>query len=96
MALAQGTRRFTAILVANEFLSCCNHRPDLAPDNSLPLTGVSLRLAYIGDWHCGVAMMDGAVVLQPAPSEQYYFPYFFDAYRRGDLQAELRINMASS
>jgi hypothetical protein len=30
-------------------------------------------------------MMDGAVVLQPAPPEQYYFPYFFDAYRRGYL-----------
>ncbi len=46
MALAQGTRRFTVIPVANKFLSRCNHRPDLAPDNSLPLTGVSHRLAY--------------------------------------------------
>ena len=76
MVLAQGTRRFAAIPVANEFLSGCNRRPDLAPDNSLPLTGVSHRLAYIGDWHCGVAMMDRAVALQPAPSELVLLPVF--------------------
>ena len=65
-----------AILTASEFLSCCNRRPDFAPDNSLPFTGVSCRLAYTGDGHCGVAMMDGAVVLQPAPSELILLPVF--------------------
>ena len=54
-------------------------------------------MAYAGDWERGCALVEHARQLNPNHPGWYWFPAFFDAYRkrdyRGALEVALKINM---
>ena len=54
-------------------------------------------MAYAGDWDRGCALVERARQLNPNHPGWYWFPVFFNAYRKGDyngaLDAALKINM---
>jgi tetratricopeptide (TPR) repeat protein len=54
-------------------------------------------IAYAGDWEHGCALAERARRLNPHHPGWYWFPSFFDAYRkndyRGALEVALKINM---
>ena len=54
-------------------------------------------MAYAGDWERGCALVERARQLNPNHPGWYWFPVFFDAYRKSDyhgaLDAALKINM---
>ena len=53
--------------------------------------------AYSGDWEHGCAMVERAAQLNPRHPGWYWFPLFYNAYRKGDysaaLAAALKINL---
>ena len=56
-------------------------------------------VAYAGDWERGCALVEHARDLNPHHPGWYWFPSFFDAYRKGDYRAALsfalKVNMPS-
>jgi TolB-like protein/tetratricopeptide (TPR) repeat protein len=60
---------------------------------------MGLFIAYAGDWERGLALSEHAKQLNPNHPGWYWFPSFFDAYRKGNyrgaLDLALKINMAS-
>ena len=62
-----------------------------------PLPPMGFQIAYAGDWERGCALAERATRLNPHHPGWYWFPSFFDAYRkndyRGALDAALKVNM---
>jgi hypothetical protein len=54
-------------------------------------------IAYAGDWERGCDLVERARGLNPHHPGWYWFPSFFDAYRKGDYRAALdfalKVNM---
>lgn len=58
---------------------------------------MGLLIAYSGDWDHGCALVEFAMQLNPQHPGWYWFPNFYDSYRKGDyrgaLSFALKINM---
>jgi TolB-like protein len=69
----------------------------LNPMDGFTAAYVGFLIAYAGDWEHGCALVVRARQLNPHHPGWYWFPSFFDAYRksdyRGALEVALRINM---
>ena len=63
----------------------------LNPLNSPTLAGLGALIAYAGDWERGCALVERAVELNPRHPGWYWFPLFYDAYRRGDYREAVAI-----
>ena len=54
-------------------------------------------MAYAGDWERGCGLVERAAALNPRHPGFYWFPLFYNAYRKGDyrgaLSVALKINM---
>ncbi len=69
----------------------------LNPMDGLTAAYLGFQIAYAGDWERGCALAERARWLNPHHPGWYWFPSFFDAYRksdyRGALEVALKINM---
>jgi TolB-like protein/Tfp pilus assembly protein PilF len=50
---------------------------------------LGMLTAYSGDWERGCAMVERAMQLNSHHLSWYWFPFFFNAYRKGDYQGAL-------
>lgn len=79
------------------FESAADRALALAPNDTIMLAGAGLHLAYVGHWERGLSLIDRAIALNPHHQSWYFFPRFYDAYRRGKDDEALaianRINM---
>jgi serine/threonine protein kinase/tetratricopeptide (TPR) repeat protein len=71
----------------------------LNPMDGFTAAYVGFLIAYSGDWERGLALAERARGLNPHHPGWYWFPSFFDAYRkrdyRGALNFVLKVNMPS-
>ena len=69
----------------------------LNPMDGFTAAYLGFQIAYDGDWERGCALAARARRLNPHHPGWYWFPFFFDAYRKGDyrgaLDVALKINM---
>ena len=69
----------------------------LNPMDGFTAAYMGFLIAYAGDWERGCALAERARRLNPHHPGWYWFPSFFDAYRRGDyrgaLEVALKVNM---
>jgi TolB-like protein len=69
----------------------------LNPMDGFTAAYVGFLIAYAGDWERGCALVVRARQLNPHHPGWYWFPSFFDAYRksdyRGALEVALKVNM---
>jgi adenylate cyclase len=69
----------------------------LNPNNATVLAALGLNMAYAGQWDRGVALIRKAMTLNPRHPAWYWFPIFWDSYRKKQYQNALghaqRINM---
>jgi TolB-like protein len=69
----------------------------LNPMDGFTLAYLGFLIAYSGDWERGCALAERARSLNPSHPGWYWFPAFFDAYRksnyRGALEVALNVNM---
>ena len=69
----------------------------LNPMDGYTIAYMGMQMAWTGDWEHGCALVERARQLNPHHPGGYWFPAFYDAYRRGDyhgaLSIALRINM---
>jgi len=69
----------------------------LNPMDGFTAAYLGFQIAYAGDWERGCALAAHARQINPHHPGWYWFPSFFDAYRksdyRGALDAALKINM---
>jgi len=69
----------------------------LNPMDGFTSAYLGFLIAYAGDWERGCALVERARGLNPHHPGWYWFPYFFDAYRkndyRGALDFALKVNM---
>jgi TolB-like protein/predicted Ser/Thr protein kinase len=69
----------------------------LNPMDGFTIAYLGFLIAYAGDWEHGCALSERARNLNPSHPGWYWFPAFFDAYRksdyRGALDVALKINM---
>ena len=65
----------------------------LNPLNSPTLAGLGLMISYAGEWERGCALVERALQLNPRHPGWYWFPLFFNAYRKGDYQDALNIGL---
>jgi len=63
----------------------------LNPLNSPTLAGLGALIAYAGDWERGCGLVERAVALNPRHPGWYWFPLFYDAYRKGDYRDAVAI-----
>jgi non-specific serine/threonine protein kinase len=63
---------------------------ELNPMNGPTLAGLGTMMAYAGDWEHGCALVERAAQLHPRHPGWYWFPLFYDAYRKGDYEGALR------
>lgn len=61
----------------------------LNPNNSDFLAHYGMRLAFIGEWDRGLALLRKAIALNPAHPHWYRFPFVLFDYRRGDYESAL-------
>jgi len=70
---------------------------ELAPNDTLIISGVGYLLAYSGNWERGMSLMRRAIELNPHHQTWYHITFFYDAYRQAHddaaLAAAQRINM---
>jgi tetratricopeptide (TPR) repeat protein len=50
---------------------------------------LGMLTAYSGDWERGCAMVERAMQLNSHHLSWFWFPFFFNAYRKGDYQGAL-------
>jgi len=71
----------------------------LNPMDGFTAAYLGFLIAYAGDWERGCALSERARRLNPHHPGWYWFPSFFDAYRkrdyRGALDVALKVNMPS-
>jgi TolB-like protein len=69
----------------------------LNPMDAFTAAYLGFQIAYAGDWERGCALAERARRLSPHHPGWYWFPSFFDAYRksdyRGALDVALKVNM---
>jgi serine/threonine protein kinase len=79
------------------FRSAAQRAVELNPMDGFTVAYMGFLTAYAGDWEHGCALASQARNLNPRHPGWYWFPDFFDAYRRGDdaraLEIALRIHM---
>lgn len=79
------------------FRSAAQRAMELNPMDGFTLAYMGFLLSYSGDWERGCALMEKARNLNPNHPGWYWFPPFFDAYRKGDYQEALdlalKVNM---
>jgi serine/threonine protein kinase/tetratricopeptide (TPR) repeat protein len=79
------------------FRSAAQRAITLNPMDGFTIAYMGFLTAYSGDWEGGCALVEKARNLNPHHPGWYWFPPFFDAYRKGDyrgaLEAGLKVNM---
>jgi TolB-like protein/Flp pilus assembly protein TadD len=69
----------------------------LNPMDGGTIAAMGVMLAYAGDWEHGCALVQRAASLNPRHPGWYWFPLFYDAYRKGEysdaLDIALKINL---
>ena len=79
------------------FRSAADAPSRLNPMDGFTFAYMGLLIAYAGDWERGCALAAQARELNPHHPGWYWFPPFFNAYRKGDyrsaLDLALKINM---
>lgn len=79
------------------FRNSAEHAIALNPMDGFTAGYLGFLIAYAGDWEHGCALAERARRLNPHHPGWYWFPSFFDAYRkndyRGALEVALKINM---
>jgi TolB-like protein len=79
------------------FRNSAEHAIALNPMDGFTAGFLGFLIAYAGDWERGCALAERARRLNPHHPGWYWFPSFFDAYRknnyRGALEVALKINM---
>ena len=63
----------------------------LNPMDGATIASVGLLIAYAGDWERGCAVVERAAQLNPRHPGWYWFPSFYNAYRKGDYAGALDI-----
>jgi TolB-like protein len=70
---------------------------EINPFNGPTLASLGTLLAYAGGWEHGCAQVERAARLNPNHPGWYWFPLFYNAYRKGDyrgaLEVALKINL---
>jgi TolB-like protein/tetratricopeptide (TPR) repeat protein len=61
----------------------------LNPNNATVLASAGSYLAYAGKWERGLALVKKAVALNPHHPGWYYFPFFWDHYRKAEYEEAL-------
>ena len=79
------------------FRSAAQRAMELNPMDGFTLAYMGFLISYSGDWERGCALMEKARNLNPNHPGWYWFPPFFNAYRKGDyreaLELALKVNM---
>jgi TolB-like protein/Tfp pilus assembly protein PilF len=63
----------------------------LNPMDGATIASVGLLMAYAGDWEHGCAVVERSAQLNPRHPGWYWFPSFYNAYRKGDYLGALDI-----
>ena len=63
----------------------------LNPLDGGSLASMGLLMAYSGEWEHGCAMVERAAQRNPHHPGWYWFPFFYNAYRKGDYHGALAI-----
>jgi len=79
------------------FRSAAQRAIELNPMDGFTIGYMGFLLSYSGDWERGCALMERARSLNPNHPGWYWFPPFFNAYRKGEyreaLEFALKVNM---
>jgi Tfp pilus assembly protein PilF len=79
------------------FRSAAQRAIELNPMDGFTIGYMGFLISYSGDWERGCALMEKARNLNPNHPGWYWFPPFFDAYRKRDyrtaLELALKVNM---
>jgi tetratricopeptide (TPR) repeat protein len=79
------------------FRSAAQRAIELNPMDGFTIGYMGFLISFSGDWERGCALMEKARNLNPNHPGWYWFPPFFNAYRRGDyrgaLEFALKVNM---
>ena len=79
------------------FRSAAQRAMELNPMDGFTIAYMGFLISYSGDWERGCALMEKARNLNPNHPGWYWFPPFFNAYRKGDyreaLEFALKVNM---
>ena len=79
------------------FRSAAQRAIELNPMDGFTIGYMGFLISYSGDWERGCALMEQARNLNPNHPGWYWFPPFFNAYRKGDYRAALefalKVNM---
>lgn len=73
------------------FRSAAQRAIELNPMDGFTLGYMGFLISYSGDWERGCALMEKARNLNPNHPGWYWFPPFFNAYRKGDYRAALEL-----
>ncbi len=73
------------------FRNAAEHAIALNPMDGDPAALLGHMMAFAGDWERGCALAEYARGLNPNHPGWYWFPSFFDAYRKSDYQGALDI-----
>ena len=68
----------------------------LNPMDGFTTAYLGFLIAYAGDWERGCALVEKARRLNPHHPGWYWFPSFFDAYRKGDYRGALGFAMKAN
>jgi adenylate cyclase len=71
------------------FFAAADRATQLNPNAPNMLAALGTWVCYAGDWAKGLAMVKKALALNPRPFGWYYFPLFFEHYRKGEYEAAL-------
>jgi TolB-like protein/Flp pilus assembly protein TadD len=79
------------------FRSAAQRAIELNPMDGFTIGYMGFLISYSGDWERGCALMEQGRNLNPNHPGWYWFPPFFNAYRKGDYRAALefalKVNM---
>ena len=79
------------------FRSAAQRAIELNPMDGFTIAYMGFLISFSGDWERGCALMEQARSLNPNHPGWYWFPPFFNAYRKGDYRAALefalKVNM---
>jgi TolB-like protein/Flp pilus assembly protein TadD len=79
------------------FRSAAQRAMELNPMDGFTIAYMGFQISFSGDWERGCALMERARSLNPNHPGWYWFPPFFNAYRKGDYRDALefapKVNM---
>jgi TolB-like protein len=79
------------------FRSAAQRAMELNPMDGFTIAYMGFQISFSGDWERGCALMERARSLNPNHPGWYWFPPFFNAYRKDDyrdaLEFALKVNM---